>query len=1081
LADCARCHTANAADRRFCAACGAALPQPCPDCGFANAAADRYCGGCGRPLGGQAGTAAAQPELRTATVLFIDLVGYTRQTAAAGAEALHGLLQHFFRLADAAVERWGGHVDKHIGDAVMAVFGAPVAHENDPERALRAAVEVAAAVGRLSFPDGTPLAVHAALASGLLLAAETGSERHARYTVTGAAANLAARLHDLAGSGEIWLDPRSAAAVETVAELELLAPRALAGLTEPVAPSRFRAFRHRAATGEPPLVGRAGELARLKTLLEESASGRCLAVRLRGEAGLGKSRLVRALLEHAQAEGRPGLLVQVLDFGLAAAEAPLRRLAEGLLGRVAEGEALLAGLAPPRQAALLELLERPLPPALADLWALQGVPARRQALEAALGDLAVAATARRPLLLAVEDLHWADATLLGALAALRAAASQSPLLLLLTTRPEGDPFALGATAQAQRGGMVTLDLAPLAPEASLALARHLAAAAPALEQVLERAEGNPLYLIQLLRHTGEGPLPDSLQGLVQARLDRLEPPVRALLRAVAVLGQRADPAALAALLEAAPADFATALAGAQAQGWLVPEVEGLRLSHALVREAIHGGLTRARRQVLHRRAADWYRARDLGLAAEHLAAAGDAAAAAAGFAAAAEQAAERHQFERALALAERGLALADEVQADAVQADGALANEVRADEALRAELLLRTAELGLETGQAAPALARFDAALAAELAPAQRSRALLGRAGACRLLERLDEALAALAAAEPLLQGAGDRAQLSRLCHLRGNLHFPRGQVALCLAAHQAALAHAEAAGDRAAIARAHGGLGDAIYAAGRFASAAPHFAKAIAEAEATGLLGVAVANRPMEAFIALAAGAPIPRVLALATAALEMAQRLHQPRAEIIARHGLFFAHQDGDDLAAAEAAIEPAQRLALQYDLKRFAAENLVFLASIRRRQGRPAEALALAREALALARDSGIAYIGPIILAEIWLLAPPAEAAAALAEAETLLAVGGIAHNDMFFHRALLERGLESGDAALLRRATAAFRRLGAPEPMAWFDFNAALGEAALEPRPAALDELAAQARRQGYGWALPWIERLGDRAR
>ena len=182
----------------------------------------------------------------------------------------------------------------------------------------------------------------------------------------------------------------------------------------------------------------------------------------------------------------------------------------------------------------------------------------------------------------------------------------------------------------------------------------------------------------------------------------------------------------------------------------------------------------------------------------------------------------------------------------------------------------------------------------------------------------------------------------------------------------------------------------------------------------------------------------------------------------------------------AAGAAAIEPAQRLALQYDLKRFAAENIIFLAALRRREGRTAEALGLAREALALARASGIAYIGPIILAEIWLLAPPEEAAAALAEAEALLAVGGIAHNHMFFHRAMLERGLESGDAALLARTAAAFRRLGAAEPMAWFDFNAALAETALAPRAAALDRLAEEAGRQGYRWALPWIGRLRDAA-
>lgn len=1054
MADCTRCHVANAAGRRFCAACGAPLPLPCPACGFDNAVGDSFCGGCGQALQqGAAPAPAAAPELRTATVLFVDLVGYTRQTAAAGAEALHDLLGHFFRLADAAVERWGGHVDKHIGDAVMAIFGAPVAHENDPERALRAAVEIAGAVGRLSFPDGTPVAVHAALASGRLLAGETGSERHASYTVTGAAANLAARLHDLAGPGEIWLDPRAAAAVEAVAELELLPPKQLAGLAEPVAPRRYVALRSRTQTSEPPLIGRAGELTRLKSLLAESVGGQGVAVRLRAEAGLGKSRLTRALLDEAVAAGHPTLAVQVLDFGLAAAAAPLRRLAEGLLGRIAEGEAAIAALPAPAQAALLELLERRLPAALDALWGLQAPAGRRAALELALAALAIEATRRRPLVVVAEDLHWADATLLGVLGAIRAATTGAPLLLLLTTRPEGDPFAPGGLAQGQRAGLVTLDLAPLPASASLALAQHLVGSQSALAGVIERAEGNPLYLIQLLRHAGEGPLPDTLQGLVQARLDRLDAATRELLRAAAVLGQRADPAALAALMPGGAAASGP-LATAQAQGWLLAEPEGLRLSHALVREAIYSGLTAARRQTLHRQAAAWYRARDLALAAEHLAAAGDAAAVEA-FAEAAEQAAERHQIERALTLIERALAATVSTPPPA--------------------LLLRAGELALDAGQAAQALAWLDAAAGLALPSREQARAWLARAGACRLLDRLDEALAALSRAEPLLQAADDRALLSRLCYLRGNLHFPRGEVQLCRAAHEAALAHAEAAGDRAGIARAHGGLGDAFYAQGFYATACRHFTRAVEDGEAAGLLATAVANRPMQAITALVGGAPVPEGRRLAEEAIAMAQRLHQPRAEIIARHALYFAMTEADEIEAAIPMLEEAQRLTERIGARRFEAENLGFLAAIERRAGRQAQGLALARRAAAIARESGIAYIGPIVLAEVWLLAEdPDEAAEAFAEAETVLAAGGLAHNDIFFHRALLEQGLATRDRALLRRAAAAFRRLGAPEPMAFFDLLGGLAEVAAGLPGSDAAALAERARALGYRWILRQLQ-------
>src|SRR5947199_6549134 len=170
----------------------AAVLQSCIECGGALPQSARFCPACGTRI------AQALPapvgERRQVTILFADLSGYTRLSSAFDPEETHRLLTRFFELADAVITRWGGAIDKHIGDAVMGVFGAPVAYGNDVERALRAAVDIHAAMDVLSKEFERPLATHVGIASGEVVAAATGSAAHRTYTVTGDAVNLAARL-----------------------------------------------------------------------------------------------------------------------------------------------------------------------------------------------------------------------------------------------------------------------------------------------------------------------------------------------------------------------------------------------------------------------------------------------------------------------------------------------------------------------------------------------------------------------------------------------------------------------------------------------------------------------------------------------------------------------------------------------------------------------------------------------------------------------------------------------------------------------------------------------------------------------
>jgi len=206
---CKSCEVENREGRKFCASCGSALPAPCRECGYANEGGERYCGGCGRLLADD-GVASPEPSRRAApegdrrpvAVLFCDLVGYTRLSSKLDPEEVHTLLERFFTLVDTIVDRFGGTIDKHIGDASMALFGAPVAHGNDAERAVRAALEIHASLLDLKSGVAAPLAAHIGVAVGEVVASSVGSERHRGYTVTGEAANVAARLRARASSGE---------------------------------------------------------------------------------------------------------------------------------------------------------------------------------------------------------------------------------------------------------------------------------------------------------------------------------------------------------------------------------------------------------------------------------------------------------------------------------------------------------------------------------------------------------------------------------------------------------------------------------------------------------------------------------------------------------------------------------------------------------------------------------------------------------------------------------------------------------------------------------------------------------------
>ena len=284
--------------------------------------------------------------------------------------------------------------------------------------------------------------------------------------------------------------------------------------------------------------------------------------------------------------------------------------------------------------------------------------ARQRARGDVLIELVEAASRAAPVLITIEDLQWADNVTLTYVAALARATRGSRVLLVLTSRADGDPLSGGFRASLAGCALVTLDIAPLSDADAVTLAGGLFATSAALaRKCIERAGGNPLFLEQLLRAAEESDdrLPASLHSLVLARVDRLPERERAALRAAAILGQRFPLAALRHLIAAPDYDCAALLGASLVR----PDGEELLFAHALIRDGVYASLTRARRTELHRAAAAWYGERDQALSAEHLDRAEAPEAVQAYLAAAQAQSAALHT-ERALSLAERGAALARE-------------------------------------------------------------------------------------------------------------------------------------------------------------------------------------------------------------------------------------------------------------------------------------------------------------------------------------------------------------------------------------------------------------------------------------
>lgn len=1007
---------------------------------------------------------------RQVSVLFADISGFTRLSSERDPEEVHAILNQFFATVGDVVTRFGGTVDKHIGDAVMAVFGASIAHTDDPERALRAAQDIHATVAQLD----PPMQVHIGVASGQVIASATGGAVHTEYTVTGDSVNLAARLTDLAKAQETFASDSVRRAIGEAFVGTSIGERLIEGLPEPMSVWRLDGIADPREIGRRPFVGRRAECAEFEAGLarcQTRGAGEVYIVR--GEAGIGKTRLIDELDRLASANGFSTHTGLVLDFGTAKGQDAVRAITRSLLGltpgtnkearaETADQAIAMGILTEERRAYLNDLLDLEQTPALRGLYDAMDNQTRNAGKQGTLAALVRNVGARQPILVKIEDLHWADPIVLAHAASLSQVTADANVILLLTTRLTGDPFDATwreACGSARISGM---ELGPMPPEDAGALARSFPDIDDDMKSnCLERAGGNPLLLEQLLYNADQvvaGELPGSVQSIVQARLDALRKEDRGALQAASVLGQRFSRAAVEAMTGVM--DFQPEVLLGQA---LIRRAgSDYHFAHALIREGVYSSLLSAQRIELHRRAAAHFDGRDPDLHAQHLDQAGDPDAPVA-YLAAAQIQRDRLRFDAALGSATRAL-------------------ELETPRRLRFELACFRGDLLRDLGRSEDAVDAFEMALSLAESDVDQCCANLGLASAMRIVDRVSDAFACLDRAQTLADPT-QKDMLAQIHFLRGNLLFPQGQIEACLEQHEASLNYAREAGSDEAIARALGGLGDANYAAGKMRQANAYFRECVDVAAAGGLRRIEIANMPMTAWTTFFMG-DLDGADQTADATIEMAAAISESRSRIVAYNLKVEISRLRGDFDAVRRDGEYCIALIEEIGAIRFLPSALMALALHRGSgEGDRVAAFSGISEAYDIARETENAetFLGPWVLGRAALLAPDLEGRQwALAEGDRILETGAVSHNYFLFYADAIDACLEAGDydgAVAYSESLAKYAGKDIPDSADFFVRRArALHSVTQESREANLSELtdlAAFATERGFNMSLKRI--------
>jgi class 3 adenylate cyclase/tetratricopeptide (TPR) repeat protein len=596
-------------------------------------------------------TLASAEERKLVTIVFADVSGFTALSEKLDPEKVRELTNSCFECLVPIVQKYGGTVDKFIGDEIMALFGAPVAHEDDAERALRAALEMMDGIAAFNRKHGTELGLHLGVNTGLVVAGHVGAGSRRDYSVMGDAVNLAARLEDASSTGEIFVGPTTYRQTHALFDFKAVPPLNLKGKEAPVqiyqllgvkaAPKPTRGIEGLRA----PLIGRDRELGQIRDAIVELDRGKGAALAIIGEAGVGKSRLIaetRSCLPPnvTWAEGRAlsysagmsywlarEIILSLLGVSAQAGQAEIARTLQRSVDVCGQSEVY------PYLARLLDL---PMEAAVEELVKFLSGEALQGRILEALRDYIRSRARQLPLVLVWEDLHWCDPSSWQVLEALLPLSGDVPLLLLCIARL--DDNRVTETFHEAKHPCRTIRLSPLTRKESSSLIQQLLQLDTLSERVrdliLNRAEGNPFFVEELLRSLIDAgvlvlqagratamreidaiEIPDTLQGVLAARIDCLQPKHKLVLQRASVIGRIFQEQVLAHLSDQNGEGLDASLRELQHREFIqsreqqAAETAGLEedeyiFKHAITHEVAYSSILLARRKELHHLAAE---------------------------------------------------------------------------------------------------------------------------------------------------------------------------------------------------------------------------------------------------------------------------------------------------------------------------------------------------------------------------------------------------------------------------------------------------------------------------------------------
>jgi len=1018
---------------KFCPACGAQLKIVCGPCGFANEPDGKFCGGCGTSLDA-ADDGAASPTLRPLpatneaerrqlTVMFCDLVGSTELSERLDPEDLRDAITTYQDRTAKAIERYGGYIARYMGDGILIYFGYPNAHERDAERAVRAGLDIIAAMHGHHASDGTTLEVRIGAATGMVVAGDIiGSGAAEERAVLGDTPNLAARLQGLAKPGTMVISATTQMLCGQGLRSSNLGEHTLKGIAKPVAAYSADAFKnlsshHLSPTSASILSGRKEPLNGFSKLWNAARNGRGGAMLIKGEAGIGKSVLLSAYREQVQKDGGGEIVLVGSEFHQ---DSPLRPFQEYFLAKlkiVTDDDVENKWSSVEQLISTLDLNAEQLCPIIGHVLALPSTDAYpplnldgavlKDKTARALRDIVRAQTEQRPHILIAEDAQWMDASTLDVIELILSDNRARKQIFVVSTRPGLNVAAfeknLSKTYELDR-----LD-ATIARQIVIQIAANAQLQPSQIDNILEHADGVPLFLEEITKSVIEAnrdhqddtdlSIPTTLQDSLMARLDRLGS-AKAVAQTAAVIGRVFHRTVLSAITKNDTADLESALLDLVTAGLITPVTAGpagsFEFKQALIRDAAYQSLLIRTRCDLHRHVADALDAANSQgvhsepeVIAHHLTAAN---------------------------LPERALPLWTKAARSAAKRWANTEAVSFFNKALTAHRQANPQETSTEVGL------------------------LLDMIASMRIIDRFDDAFKALDSAEGLCGKGGPSEELIRIHILRGNLYFPLGNAEGCLKQHTEACRLARDLGRTDLEARALGGIGDALALEGKMSLAEDHYDQSVKICRAHDLPDIETGNLAMRGHMRIYllrfkdAIEDCHRATALAVdAGNRRSEMVSQGSmlAKVLAEQGQW---------ADAERALLSALDIARTLGALRYLPMYLSLLARIQWATNRKADALVSAKEALTHARKDGMVYTGAMALGAYAKVCDHHQTANDCLKEGMEILTGRIpAHNYLWFHLDAMDTGLAWKDWAVVDHHADTFEAFALPKNIPWAIFH------------------------------------------